>query len=102
MRVVVQMSFMRKKLEKQYQGKLDEMEAELEETHGESEALRAQIKELMEHVEQSGGTVPTQLASAGSADAGDSRHVDKLKRELMKQVRRAPPSLPQRAQGFRD
>ena len=85
------MSFMRKKLEKQYQGKLDEMEAELEETHGESEALRAQIKELMEHVEQSGGTVPTQLATAGSADAGDKKHVDRLKRELMKQVRRAPP-----------
>ena len=52
MRVVVQMSFMRKKLEEQYQGKLDEMEAELDETRDESEALRVQIKMLMGHVEQ--------------------------------------------------
>ena len=94
---VVQMSFMRKKLEEQYQGKLDEMEAELDETRDESEALRVQIKMLMEHMEQSGGTVPTQLATAGSADAGDSRHVDKLKRELMKQVRRAPEPAAARA-----
>ena len=41
------MSFMRKKLEEQYQGKLDEMEAELDETRDESGALRVQIKMLM-------------------------------------------------------
>ena len=84
------MSFMRKKLEEQYQSKLDEIESELEETQDESEALRMQLKTLMEHMEQSGGTVPTQLATAGSADAGDKKHVDRLKRELMKQVRRSP------------
>ena len=102
MRVVVQMSFMRKKLEEQYQGKLDEMEAELDETRDESEALRVQIKMLMEHMEQSGGTVPTQLATAGSADAGDKKHVDRLKRELMKQVRRAPRAYRSARRAFGD
>lgn len=83
------MAFMRKKLEEQYQNKLDEMEAELDEARDESEAQRLQMKSLIEHVEQSGGTAlaAAELAAAAAAGGaeGDTRHVEKLKKELAKQ-----------------
>ena len=45
-----QMSFMRKKLEEKYQAELDEVDAELEESREEGNALRMQIQSLTEHI----------------------------------------------------
>jgi hypothetical protein len=79
-----QMAFMRKKLEEQYQKKLDEMEAELDESRDETEAMRLQMQTLIEHVESTGADTSA-LVATSSASQGDSRHVEKLKKELLKQ-----------------
>lgn len=78
-----QLGFMKKKLEAQYQNTVDGMEAELEESRDECEALRMQMQQLIEHMEASGAAAPAQLVAA-TETSGDSRHLDKLKKELVK------------------
>eukprot|EP01043_Picozoa_sp_COSAG02_P012879 COSAG02_NODE_506_length_20931_cov_20.533218_13_plen_344_part_00 len=78
-----QLSFMKKKLEAQYQNTVDGMEAELEESRDESQALRMQMQQLIEHMEASGAAPPAQLVAA-TENSGDSRHLEKLKKELVK------------------
>lgn len=78
-----QLGFMKKKLEAQYQNTVDGMEAELEESRDECQALRMQMQQLIEHMEASGAAPPAQLVAA-TENSGDSRHVEKLKKELVK------------------
>lgn len=73
-----QMAFMRKKLEENYQDKLDELEVELDEAHDEAAALRLQLKMMVEHIESgSPGGVPEWLGKDGIPDVAgsESRHV---------------------------
>jgi hypothetical protein len=84
-----QMAFMRRKLEENYQNKLDELETELDEARDESTALRLQTKMLVEHIE--GGQGAAQPVPAGFLNTSvehqsdvESRHVSKLKKELAK------------------
>ena len=78
-----QLAFMKKKLEAQYQSTVDDMEAELEESRDECEALRLQMQQLLEHMEATGAAAPAQLRVA-TETSGDTRHVEKLKKELVK------------------
>lgn len=79
-----QLAFMKKKLEAQYQNTVDGMEAELEESRDECEALRLQMQQLLEHMEATGAAAPAQLRAATETATGDTRHVEKLKKELVK------------------
>lgn len=78
-----QLAFMKKKLEAQYQNTLDGMEAELEESRDECEALRVQMQQLLEHMEAEGAAAPAQLTVTPQS-SGESRHLEKLKKELIK------------------